>query len=185
MTAEGPQHIIPAPKKKKSKLRSVWGVVLPCAIAAVIYLFTITFLFEPIRVDGRSMQNTLHDGEFMIATKLDYLLSDPSRFDVVICRYPGEGNTRFVKRIVGIPGDRIRIAGGALLINGEAADEPYIDFPPNYAMEEVTVTEGRYFVLGDNRASSMDSHIVGQLTREQILGHVQLVFWPLGTVRAI
>ena len=154
-------------------------------ITAAVLLLIGAFVLQPVRVKGESMRNTLQNGELMIVTKYDYLLGDPDRFDVVICHFPEEGSTVFVKRIVGIPGDTVRIANGTLLINGDAVDEGYIEYPPNYAMPEKVVGPGNYFVLGDNRASSMDSHIVGLLDREHIIGHVRQVIWPLDAVRTI
>ena len=180
----GPQLVTDIPKRKKPR-SGFWDWVATFAAVGLAAFLITTFLAEPIRVDGRSMRNTLQDGELMLATKLDYLLGDPGRFDVVICHYPDEGSTRFVKRIVGIPGDTVAISGGVLYINGEPVREDYIDFKPNYFLPEETVRQGHYFVLGDNRASSMDSHIVGQLVRSQILGRVRCVLWPPGEVRGV
>ena len=154
-------------------------------IMAAILLLLGAFVLQPVRVKGESMRNTLQNGELMIVTKYDYLLGDPGRFDVVICHFPEEGGTVFVKRIVGIPGDTVGIENGMLLINGEAMEEDYIEYPPNYNMTETTVGPGKYFVLGDNRASSKDSHIVGLLDRNHIIGHVRQVIWPLTALRAI
>lgn len=173
--------------KKKSLGREIleWVLVIVVAVAAALLIRT--FIFEPVRVDGSSMLNTLHDNEYMIVTKYQYLFNDPERFDVVICHYPGRGSTNFVKRIVGIPGDTVEVSGGDLYVNGELVDEPYIDYKPNYTMAEITVEEGHYFVLGDNRPHSNDSHApgVGQLTRDQIVGKVRLVAWPISAWRVI
>ncbi len=172
-------------EKKKSLGREVveWVLVVVVAVAAALVIRT--FIFEPVRVDGNSMINTLHHNEYMIVTKYQYLFDDPERFDIVICHYPGRGNTNFVKRVVGIPGDTVAMRGGVLYVNGEPVEEEYIDYPANYEMAEVTVEEGHYFVLGDNRASSNDSHIIGLLTRSQIVGKVRLVAWPFSEFRVI
>lgn len=172
---------------KKSIGREILEWVLVIVVAVGAALLIRTFIFEPVRVDGSSMLNTLHDKEYMIVTKYQYLFNDPDRYDVVICHYPNRGNTNFVKRIVGIPGDTVAVMDGTLYVNGEAVDEPYIDYRPNYAMQEVTVEEGHYFVLGDNRSNSNDSHApgVGQLERGQIVGKVRLVVWPLSSIRTI
>lgn len=172
-------------EKKKSLGREVveWVLVVVVAVAAALVIRT--FIFEPVRVDGNSMINTLHHNEYMIVTKYQYLFDDPERFDIVICHYPGRGNTNFVKRVVGIPGDTVAMRGGVLYVNGEPVEEEYIDYPANYEMAEVTVEEGHYFVLGDNRASSNDSHIIGLLTRSQIVGKVRLVAWPFSEFRVV
>lgn len=175
---------VPVPQKKGFG-EAALSFALSCLKSVLLVLLVTTFLLEPIRVEGQSMRNTLQNGDVMLATKIDYLIGSPDRFDVVICNFPGEGRQRFVKRIVGVPGDVVSIDDGTLMLNGERMEEAYIDFPPNYRMPEVTVGEGHYFVLGDNRASSMDSHIVGLLSRDQILGHVQYVMWPLPQMRAI
>lgn len=174
-------------QKKKSLGREILEWILVILIAAGAALLIRTFVFEPVRVDGNSMQNTLQNNEYMIVTKYQYLYGDPERFDVVICRYPGRGNTNFVKRVVGIPGDTVAVRNGTLYVNGEAVDEPYIDYKPTYVMAETLVEEGYYFVMGDNRPNSNDSHVagVGQLSRDQIVGEVRLVVWPLSSWRTI
>ena len=175
------------PAKKKSIGREIleWVLVIVVAVAAALLIRT--FIFEPVRVDGTSMLNTLQDNEYMIVTKYQYLFSDPDRYDVVICHYPNRGNTNFVKRIVGIPGDTVAMHDGVLYVNGEAIDEPYIDYKANYDMQDQVVKEGHYFVLGDNRSNSNDSHApgVGQLERSQIMGKVRLVAWPFSAFRTI
>lgn len=139
---------------------------------------------EPVRVEGGSMLDTLADGEIMLVTKFDYLLGDPKRFDVVICNYPNR-KEYFVKRIVGMPGDRVRVTGGVLYVNGQAYPENYLTRRPNYELPETEIPEGQYFVLGDNRPNSNDSHLIGTLTRAQIRGHVRRVLYPFSAWRAV
>ena len=174
-------------KKKKTLGREILEWVLTIAVAIALALVIRTFVFEPVRVDGSSMINTLHHNEFMVVTKYDYLFDDPERFDVVVCYYPGGDHTYRVKRVVGIPGDTVAMRNGVLYVNGEAVEESYIGYPANYEMAETVVEEGHYFVLGDNRASSKDSHVstVGQIPREDIKGHVRLVIYPFNAIRTI
>jgi len=141
-------------------------------------------VFEPFVVKGDSMNNTLVNAEVMFTTKFDYLLGEPRRFDVVICRYPNRDDN-FVKRVVGVPGDTVAVRDGFLYVNGELQEEPYITHRPNYTMAEYTVQDGEYFVLGDNRSSSNDSHLIGPLKREQIVSHVRAVFFPFGSIRGV
>lgn len=172
-------------KEKKPFWREVleWVVTI---IAAVAIAFVVrTFLFEPVRVDGNSMNYTLANGEIMLVTKPEYLLGDPQRFDVVICHYPGRGNTNFVKRIVGLPGDTVAVQDGFLYVNGEKYAEEYITNRPNYTLPEYEVPEGMYFVLGDNRSNSNDSHLIGPIERSMIIGHVRQVVFPFGNWRAV
>lgn len=183
-----------APKKrwfkKKDKVKKTpkqeaieWIVTL--AVALVIAFVVRTFLFEPVRVDGSSMANTLTNGEVMFVTKPEYIFGDPQRFDVVICHYPGRGNTNFVKRVVGLPGDTVEVKNGYLYVNGEKYEEAYLTYRPDYSLAPYTVPEDMYFVLGDNRANSNDSHIIGPISRDMIVGHVRSVLWPLNSWRAI
>lgn len=174
-------------EKKKSMGREIFEWIMVVVVAVAAALVIRTFVFEPVRVDGNSMLETLHDNEYMIVTKYQYLFGDPERFDVVICRYPDRGNTNFVKRVVGVPGDTVEVRGETLYVNGEAISEDYIVHKPNYIYGPVTVEEGHYFVLGDNRSNSNDSHAsgVGQLERNQIMGKVRLVAWPFSDFRVI
>lgn len=166
-------------------------------LLAVIALALIIreFLFEPVRVKGNSMLSTLHNGEMMLVTKLDYRLNTPSRHDVVICHYPGRYVDKwklipqyFVKRLIGLPGETVEIREGTVFIDGAALDEPYLD--PAHTrfrrdMEPVTLGADEYFVMGDNRDNSNDSRRVGPLTRGQIRGHVRWVFFPLRSWRSV
>jgi signal peptidase I len=171
-------------KGKKSVGREIFEWVLTFVIAIALAMVIRTFLFEPIRVDGTSMVNTLQNNEFLFVTKLDYLIGDPSRFDIVICKYP-DRTENFVKRLVGLPGDTVEIKGGYLYLNGELKPEDYIDNRPNYAFGPITLAEGEYFVLGDNRSNSNDSHVIGAISRDMIVGHARAVIWPLGEIRNV
>ena len=180
------------PKEKKPLGREILEWVVTIVAAVAIALCIRTFIFEPVRVDGDSMNDTLVDGEIMITTKYDYLFSEPNRFDVVICHYPGRGNTNFVKRIVGVGGDVVEIREGYLYVNGEKYAEPYItnDYRVNwgsngYSFGPYTVPEGMYFVMGDHRNNSNDSRAQGAISRDMIIGHVQQVVWPLNAFRSI
>lgn len=185
LSEETPEMDKKTNKPKKSLGREIleWAVTIVAALA--IAFVVRTFLFEPVRVDGNSMYGTLLDGEIMLVTKPEYLLGDPERFDVVICHYPGRGNTNFVKRVVGLPGDTVAVKGGYLYVNGEKYEEEYLINRPNYTIDEYVVPEGQYFVLGDNRSNSNDSHLVGPIDREMIIGHVRHVLFPFGSWRAV
>lgn len=171
-------------KPRKSWQRELLEWVVTILVAVIIALVVRNYVFMPYRVDGDSMRETLHDGEMMFTTKFDYHLGEPSRFDVVICHYPGR-DENFVKRLVGLPGDTIVMTDGQLYVNGEAADEPYITNHANYPMAPYTLQEGEYFVLGDNRSNSNDSHIIGPIARDQIIAHVRAVYYPFSDMRTI
>ena len=176
-----------------------WIVTLLAAFAIAMVLRM--FVFEPIKVDGISMTNTLLDKEIVYVSKLDYLFGDVSRNDVVICRYPNrtgwsfslgagislDNYTLFVKRVVALPGDTVSISGGKLYVNGEMVEDPEHmgSVPRDFA--EITLGEDEYFVMGDNRLTSHDSRAsdVGPLHRDQIMGKARFVLWPLNRIRGI
>ena len=100
--------------------------------------------------------------------------------DILIVKYPGKGDTAYVKRVVGLAGDTIEVREGVLYRNGEAVKEDYtLDDEMKYTFESYTVPEGNYFVLGDNRNDSLDSHMIGPIPKEDIVGHAVCVIWPI------
>jgi len=168
-----------------------WVVTLAAAVIAALVIRT--FLFEPIRVDGQSMADTLQDGEIMLVTKPEYLVGDPEFGDVVICKYPGR-TENFVKRIMGVPGDEIAILNNIVFRNGEPLNEPYLTPDRNnngFSMLPFSLGEDEYFVMGDNRDNSHDSRnyydyrTPAALTRDMIVGHVRCVLFPFDQIRGI
>ncbi len=159
----------------------VWNIAVRLACEAVtgvlLALLLRRFVCMLVRVKGRSMQDTLHDGDFMLALRYG-LFGRIRRFDVVICRYPGRKG-HFVKRVVGLPGERVSMTEGALYINGAEVTE---DFPLRRSLrgfDERTLGPDEYFVMGDNRPCSSDSRRVGPIHRRAILARVCCVFLPL------
>ena len=178
-------------EKKKMIIKETISWILTLGSAVIIALCIRGFIFEPVRVDGSSMLDTLHDREVMFVTKYDYILGGPENGDVVICKYP-ESTKNYVKRLIGVPGDTIAIVDNAVYINGEAVDEAYLtpernDSPFYSNMKERVLGKDEYFVMGDNRDNSHDSRSsdVDTLTRSQIRGHVRFVFFPFDSARAI
>ena len=177
-------------KPKKSLKREIFEWVMVFVVAAALAFVVRTFIFEPVRVDGNSMLNTLEDSEFMIATKFDYLLGDPERFDIVICDYPNTDDGMYrVKRVIGLPGETIELtADGDLYVNGEYVEQNFdMKSKPYQAYGPITVQEGKYVVMGDNRGNSKDSRdrFVGPLERRMIKGHVRCVVFPLNKARIL
>lgn len=185
-------------KKKKTVGQEVIGWLLTLLVAAVAACLIRTLLFEPIRVDGESMTNTLQDGEIVLVTKPAYLRGDIQRGDIVICRYPNRNtqtnlnlggsfevtfthHTQFVKRMIALPGDILEIREGKVYVNGEYVDETGIDMHSHSTenLGPVLLGEDSYFVMGDNRGNSNDSRRVGPISRDMIVGHVTRVLWPL------
>ncbi len=179
--------------KKKSVKKEIISWILTLGAAVLIALFIRTFLFEPIRVDGHSMDTTLADGEIMFVTKPEYIFGQPQLGSVIICRYPGR-TEYFVKRLMGGPGDVIEVKSNVVYRNGEALEEPYLDTDNNsdgFSMDPFVLGENEYFVMGDNRDHSHDSRNYygsgspAALTRDQIVGHVQCVVFPFGQIRGV
>ena len=197
--------------KKKTIGREILEWILTIVAAVVIALPLRAFAFEMVRVEGSSMNGTLSSGEIMFVTKFDYASTwlslpwwddkgkeaasrittggDPKRFDVVVCRYPGRGDTNFVKRVVGLPGDTVELRQGYLYVNGERYEEPYIldeyrgGSLNNFGPYEVP--EGEFFVMGDHRNNSNDSRSQGSLPRNMIIGHARTVLYPFSGIRGI
>ena len=168
-------------KPKKSMKQEIFEWVMVFVVAAALAFVVRTFIFEPVRVDGSSMLNTLTDSDFMIATKFDYLFSDPERFDIVICDCPNTDDGMYrVKRVIGLPGETIELRGGELFVDGEHIEQNFDMTPNETNYGPLTVPEGCYFVMGDNRNNSRDSRspMVGPLKRSQIKGHVRCVVFP-------
>ena len=192
-------------KPKKTLKQEILSWVYTLAAALVIVIIIRTFFFEPIRVDGQSMCNTLQDGDVVLVTKPEYWDGEYTRGDVIICRYPNRNekssfslggsfeltftnHTLFVKRLVGLPGDKVEFRSGVLYINDEMVDESAIDvyIPSSRSYGPRTLGADEYFVVGDNRGNSNDSRAVGPISEDMIVGHVSLVLWPLsnfGTVK--
>ena len=175
-----------AEQPKKSIKREIFEWIMVFVVAAALAFVVRTFIFEPVRVDGASMMYTLEDGEFMIATKYDYLLGDPERFDIVICNYPNTSDGMYrVKRVIGMPDETIELRAGELYIDGQHIEQNF-DMTPNQTyFGPYTVPPGHYFVIGDNRNNSKDSRsaMVVPLSRDEIKGHVRAVVFPFGRFR--
>ena len=180
-------------KKPVNVKKEIISWIVTLGAAVVIALLIRTFLFEPIRVDGESMCDTLQNNEIMLVTKPEYLFGDPQAGDVVICKYPGR-TENFVKRVMGVPGDVIEVKSNVVYRNGEAIDEPYLTPGRNndgFSMDAFTLGEKEYFVMGDNRVNSHDSRNYygygspAALTRDMIIGHVRCVVFPFNVMRGV
>ena len=167
-------EVLPAqPSPGKSLLREVIETVL---LTVLIYV-AVNFATGRFRIEGSSMEPSMHPNQYVLVDKLSYMLGDPKRGDVIVFNYPQATERDFIKRVIGLPGETIRVQGGVVYVNDVPLEEPYIAAPPSY---ENTWTLGpdEYFVLGDNRNSSSDSHAWGPLARHYFIGRAILVYWP-------
>jgi signal peptidase I len=151
--------------------------LLQTVVVAALLFFAVNLVTARIRVEGSSMEPTLHDGELVVVYRLAYRWQAPQRGDIVVFRFPLDPDRRFIKRIIGLPGDTIAVHDGRVWVNGDALDEPYIAAPPRYD-GEWQVRDDEVFVLGDNRNNSSDSQNWGPLPVRDLIGKAVLVYWP-------
>ncbi|WP_419806950.1 signal peptidase I [Terriglobus sp.] len=149
-------------------------------IAVIASLLIILFLYQPVRVEGTSMVPMLQDQDRLFISKIAYRVGEIHRGDVVVFQYPRDLSKSYIKRVIGLPGDRVAIQHGTVFINGAALTEPYV--PPRYADErsepEAEIPQGEYFLMGDHRSISFDSREFGPVARPLIYGKAEFVYWP-------
>lgn len=165
------------PQEKRSGLMRFVLDILETLLLSLVLFAVINAISARIRVDGFSMEPTLKSGEFVIVNKLAYKLGNPTLGDVIVFHYPRDPDQEYIKRVIGVPGDRIQISNGQVTINDVPIEEPYIAAAPNY-QSEWTVPEESLFVLGDNRNNSSDSHNWGPVPMENVIGKAFFVYWP-------
>ena len=180
--------VVPAKTNDGEEKRPFYKEVLEflcyLAAAAVICFLIITFIAVRSIVDGGSMNPLLQDGDNLIVEKVTYYFRDPARFDVIVFELENEPGTHYIKRIIGLPGETVRIADGIVYINGEPLDSDVYGNAPiekSYrASSDVVLGEEEYFVMGDNRNRSQDSRTVyvGNVHKKQFVGRAWLRFWP-------
>jgi signal peptidase I len=129
------------------------------------------------RIDGSSMNPTLANGQYLLINNFSYYLNEPDRGDIIVFLHPNS-DLNLIKRVVGLPGDHVEIRERTVSVNGVLLNEPYIQADPTYS-GDWTVPEGEFFVLGDNRNSSSDSHSWGFLPEENIIGKALVIYWPV------
>lgn len=175
------KEILAAEQKKK---KPWWRELIEDVLLAVLLYFAIDFCIGRFRVENVSMETTFTEGELVMVNKLNYKFSEPRRGDVVIFHAPTEPGKDYIKRLIGLPGDHIEIKDSQLYINGEAVEEPWLHEAIEYE-GEWDVPEGQYFVLGDNRNHSSDSHVWGCVPRENLIGNAFFRYWPLNHISVI
>lgn len=158
------------------------SIVVILAIMVMIYLF----IMSPQEVSGQSMETTFHNGEFILTNKIEYKFTDPKRGDVVIFKSPRNKEVDFIKRVIALPGETIRLSNSIYYINGKKLDEPYLDpgtytFGGSFLPENVdyVVPPGKYFVSGDNRPHSSDSREFGAIAKQDFIGKALFRYWPV------
>lgn len=166
---------------KNSTVRTIISYTLIIVLVILVRIF----IFDPVRVDGSSMDTTLKSGEIMILNKIYYRKNDIKRFDIVVV---DEGDRDIIKRVIGMPGETIAYIDGNLYINGEMMDDPYPSSKTDdFTIEKVghkKIPADSYFVMGDNREVSADSRMpeIGVIKKDKIKGRAKLVIWPFKNI---
>lgn len=149
-------------------------------ISVAVSILIIMFLYQPVRVEGTSMLPRLEDRDRLFINKFVYHFEAIHRDDVVVFHYPRDPEKSYIKRVIAIPGDRLRIDHGRVYLNGKLLREPYV--PEKYrdtrSMPEMVIPEGEYFMMGDHRSISSDSREFGPVDRDLIYGKAVFVYWP-------
>lgn len=166
-----------APTEEKINWRRFALDLAETLVLAVVLFVGINTVSARVRVDGTSMVPTLQDGEFVLVNKLSYRFGDVTRGDIIVFHFPLNPQEDLIKRVIGLPGDQVKIENGQVFVNGAVLNETYIAAPPNYS-SDWQVPADNFFVLGDNRNNSSDSHSWGLLPSDKIVGKAVLIYWP-------
>ncbi|GGH13338.1 signal peptidase I [Silvibacterium dinghuense] len=147
----------------------------------------ITFLYQPVRVEGTSMQPELRDQDRLFINKFAYRFESISRGDVVVFHYPRDPQKSYIKRVIALPGDSLRIDDGRVFVNGNRVSEPYVPlrYQDERSMPEIVIPRDAYFVMGDHRSISSDSRDFGPVDRELIYGKAAFIYWPADNIGLI
>ena len=177
-----PVPVPPAPTQSNSRplpVIAVWARDLLVSLA--ISAFIIVFLYQPVKVEGTSMMPGLEDQERIFVNKFVYRWEPIQRGDIVVFRYPRDTSKSYIKRVIGVAGDHVRIENGQVYVNDEALDEDYV--PAEYAdarsYADTTVPANSFFVLGDHRTMSNDSRDFGPVNERYIYGKAVFGYWPM------
>lgn len=154
-------------------------------VALAVFLLTYFFLIQPHRVQGDSMLPNFQNGELILTDKISYRIRQPARGDIIVFRAPTDPGKDFIKRIVALPGEKVKLLDGKIYINESPLKESYLPYDStsasgSYLREgiEISIPEGKYFVMGDNRNHSSDSREWGAVGKATIVGRAFIIYWP-------
>ena len=192
---ESPQPLSPeplaevsagGPHEHSSRPFRLWMRDLVFSVAASFFI--ITFLYQPVKVEGTSMLPRLEDQDRLFINKFVYRFERVERGDVVVFNYPRDPEKSYIKRVIGLPGDQLRVDSGRVYVNGRVVREPYV--PERYrdtrSVPAMTIPVNEYYVMGDHRSISSDSRDFGPVARHFIYGKAEFIYWPsdqFGVVR--
>lgn len=200
-----PDEVQPRRRSRGHEVRGLaWELIQTVVLTVAIFLGVRTFV-QNFRVEGASMEPTLQPGQLLLINKAAYfhvedtplaplvgeprpgearyIFGGPQRGDVVVFRAPPQPEKDFIKRVIGLPGDKVLIRNGQVFVNGERLDEPYLHFQATYNYpvngQPLTVPPDNYFVLGDNRPNSSDSHVGWTVPSDYLIGKAWVSYWPI------
>ena len=185
------QILPPGKAKTGSKSKShVTREIIETSILILLIFFAVHFSVQPFRVNGPSMQPNLHTNNLVVVNLLAYDFGTPQRGDIIVFHppIPGSDSVYYVKRVIAIPGDTIKITATAVYVDGQKLREPYINGLGPSGLESLTVvpplklTKDQYWVMGDNRTNSQDSRFFGPIYRSSIVGKAEVVIWPMNSL---
>jgi len=173
-------------ERQQSLLREITTTAL---ITLVLFL-GLHYSAQAVPLDGPSMQPGLHTDERVLVNSLAYVLHGPERGDVIVFHPPTALNERYIKRVIGVPGDKITLTPNQVIVDGVTLDEPYITPAPpgeteNPEPQNITLGPGQYFVMGDNRTNSQDSRFFGPVSQSELIGQAEFVVWPFSSIHQI
>jgi signal peptidase I len=156
-------------------------------VSVAVSAFIIIFLYQPVRVEGTSMLPVLEDQDRLFINKIAYRVGDIHQGDVVVFQYPRDHTKSYIKRVIALPGDRIRISEGEVYVNGKRLQESYVPsrFADDRSLPETVLSANEYFVMGDHRSISSDSRDFGPVDRDLIYGKAVFVYWPMEQVGVV
>jgi signal peptidase I len=159
----------------------VFAWVRDLFISLFVSAFIIIFLYQPVKVEGTSMLPGLEDQERIFINKFVYRFGSIERGDIVVFHPPSAPTSSYIKRVIGVAGDRVRIVDGRVIVNGQALDEPYVpeEYADSRSYPEIRVPPHCYYLLGDHRTSSRDSRDFGPVDQRVIYGKAVFVYWPM------
>jgi signal peptidase I len=201
---QAPAPVAPAPRQSGPGVRGLAWEILQTVLLTLVIFLAVRAVVQNFKVEGASMEPTLHTGQYLLINKIGYarlggtpayaivhpdadqqqasdpgyLFGGPQRGDIIVFRSPVDPTKDFIKRVIGVPGDTVEVRGGQVYVNGNAIDEPYIRDRAPYIAPRQVVPPGHYFVLGDNRPNSSDSHVWGLVPADNIIGKAWVSYWP-------
>ena len=181
------KHYQPRRDEDEAKRLRMLREILETIALTVLMFLVFRFAVQNYRVDGLSMLPTLQDQQYIVVNRAAYLFHPPERGDIIVFAYPVDPSQDYIKRIIGLPGDRVQVSReGVVSVNGVELHEPYVKDTTNpYPPTDIQLGPDQYFVLGDNRGDSSDSRVWGPVPRQNIIGQAWFVYWPLNEFHAI